>query len=100
MTEPTPGIPIVPTVDSRPPSPAGVPSRTAVAVVFHDPLSGSLREGQAVRSHRPLESSHRPSTSNDFGPKRLENSRLAARADEIQAVARELQLLAQRRGKP
>ena len=100
MTEPTPGNPIAPTRSSRPPSPAGVPSPTTAAVVFHDPLSGSLPEGQAVRSYRPLESSHRSATSNDFGPKRLENSRLAARADEIQAVARELQLLAQRRGKP
>ena len=100
MTEPTPGIPIASTGDSRLQSPAGAPSPTAAAVVFHDPLSGSLPEGQAVRSYRPFESSHRSSTSNRFGPKRPEKSRLAERADAIQAVAREVQLLAQRRGKP
>ncbi|MDQ0865060.1 hypothetical protein QF036_002641 [Arthrobacter globiformis] len=99
MTEPTPGIPFATIEDSPQPSPACAPSPTA-AVVFHDPLSGSLPEGQALRSHAPLESSHRSSTSNRFGPKHLKKSRLAARAAAIEAVSRELQLLAQRRGKP
>lgn len=99
MTEPTRGIPTAAIGDSPQPSPAGAPSPIAAAVVFHDPLSDSLPEGRAVRSYRPLESSRRSPTSNRFGPRRLEKSRLATRADAIEAVARELELLAHRRGK-
>jgi hypothetical protein len=99
MTERTPGFPFAAIRDSPQPSPAGA-SPTVVAVVFHDPLAGSLPEGQALRPHGLLVSSHRSSTSKRFGPKRLKKNRLAARADAIEAVARELQLLAQHRGKP
>lgn len=100
MIEPTPRIPLPEVGNIRQPRPAGAPSPTATAIVFHDPLSGSQPEVPAVGSYRPLEPCPRPSTSNRSGVRRLKKRRLASRADAIEAVARELRLLAQRRGKP
>ena len=80
------------------PLPAG--GSSPAAMVFHDPLSGAQPEEPTEHSHRDLEASGRPFTSNRFGVRRLKKRRLATRADAIEAVARELQLLAQRRGKP
>ncbi|MFC9351903.1 hypothetical protein [Arthrobacter sp. NPDC057013] len=98
MTEQTPGIPTAEIGNSPLPLPAGASSPTAM--VFHDPLSDSLSDGPAVHSYRPLESSRHSSASQRLGPNGLKKRRLAMRANAIEAVARELQLLAQRRGEP
>jgi hypothetical protein len=98
MTEKPPGIPSADIGNSPVPLPAGASSPTAM--VFHDPLSDALSDAAVVRSCHPPESSRHSSISRRLGAKGLKKRRLATRADAIEAVARELQLLAQRRGKP
>jgi hypothetical protein len=74
---------------------AATPSPTGAELVFHDPLSDS------APAHSPGHFSTHSVSVHDFrAPKRLKRERAATRADAIEAVSRELELLRKGRGKP
>lgn len=74
------------------------PSPKGPELVFHDPLSKLISEQQAGSPGVPM-----MSLGDSRGPDRTEQNRLrrrmpATRADAIEAVSRDLELLARRRG--
>ncbi|MBT2519841.1 hypothetical protein J7E80_02350 [Arthrobacter sp. ISL-28] len=78
---------------------AGAPSPRVAELIFHDPLADSAPEQQAAGSRVPV-----MSVPGSREPRRVERNRLgekkpATRADAIEAVSRELELLALRRGR-
>lgn len=74
---------------------AAAPSPQGPELVFHDPLHASGPEQQPVRSRVPAITLH---GSPELNPKRLTNKRPATRADRLEAVSRDLRLLARGRG--
>lgn len=69
-------------------------------LIFHDPLADSAPEQQADRSRIAVVSVQGSPQSNRVERKRLNKKRPATRADAIEAVSRELELLARQRRKP
>lgn len=87
---------------------AGAPSPRVAEMIFHDPLADSVPEQQADRSRVPVRSVsgslNVPGSRNAAGspePKRVDRNGLEKkrRADAIEAVSRDLELLALRRGR-
>jgi hypothetical protein len=79
---------------------ASVPSPRGPEMVFHDPLADLVSE-QRTESRGASFSPFRASPkANRFEAKRQRRRLPASRADAIDAVSRELELLARRRGNP
>lgn len=78
---------------------AGAPSPRVAELIFYDPLADSVPEQQADRSRVPVMSVPGSPEPKRVERNRLEKKRPATRADAIEAVSRELELLALRRGK-
>ena len=80
---------------------AGAPSPRVAEMIFHDPLADSVPEQQADRSRVPARSvSGLLNAPGSPEPKRVDTNGLEKkrRADAIEAVSRDLELLALRRG--
>ena len=68
-------------------------------LIFYDPLANSVPEQHADGSRVAVISVHASPQSERVERKRLNKKRPATRADAIEAVSRELELLALRRGR-
>jgi hypothetical protein len=93
VTKPASSMSMGPVPNSPEPLPPAAPSPKGPELVFHDPLPTSEPEQQAGRSRVPVLSFHC-----DPVPKHRKNKRPATRADRLEAVSRELKVLARGRG--
>lgn len=98
MTEPLPGITSQGIRNSPTPALAGAPTPRGPELVFHDPFANSVAGQRADAPDGPLMPVRSSPGPDPAEPKRLKRRWPATRAEAIEAVSRDLDLLLQRSG--